>query len=150
MGRIAAVGLLAAWRAPAGAAQGGPGRPPLANRCFALRSVATGHFLRHDAGGAYRADVPARKGALRLWLKPTALGTYMAHDGGGGLLAAGDGAATARTTDPGPAAEWSIWRLRRRSSYRLRSTSSGRVLAADPETAAVRLSERAGRESRFR
>ncbi|MEA2389749.1 MAG: hypothetical protein QOG41_2522 [Thermoleophilaceae bacterium] len=149
-GRIATVALLAVVAAPAtgGTAAAGP-RMRLANRCFVVRSVAAAGFVR-AAGEGYAASAHRRKGAARFYLKPTGLRTYMAYDGSGRLLATGDGAAVTRAGAGGPAAEWSIWRLRRRTSYRLRSTAKGRVLAIDAASRALVTADRPGRPARFR
>jgi microsomal dipeptidase-like Zn-dependent dipeptidase len=100
---IAAAALIGGV-AGAGDAASAPIRhaPELANRCVSL-------------GGS----------AEPLYLKPTALGTYMIEDASGALLTVSAGTLT-RESDPGPAAEWRI--AGRRGLFVIASTSTDDAL----------------------
>src|SRR4051794_21448082 len=127
-GRTAAVALALSAATAGAAAQPAAAarhaRPLLANRCFTL--AASSHYVSATPSGGYRAAGRKRRNALRFYLKPTGLGTYLLYDAGGRLMTAGDGAAVKRGSAPAPAAEWTT-RPRRRGSYALRSTSTGRI-----------------------
>src|SRR5436305_8153472 len=99
---VAGIAVLAAATSAHGA--------PLANRCFAMTSPVSGHSYG------------------RFYVKPTGPATLLLYDRGRRLLSVGSGSSTARTTTPGPPAEWASRRSGR--FLVLRSTSSGRVLAA--------------------
>jgi Membrane dipeptidase (Peptidase family M19) len=99
---VAGIAVLAAPTSAHGA--------PLANRCFAMTSPVSGHSYG------------------RFYVKPTGPATLLLYDRGRRLLSVGSGSSTARTTTPGPPAEWASRRSGR--FLVLRSTSSGRVLAA--------------------
>ena len=106
--------------------------PTLANRCFVIGSAARARYV----GADYRADAKSRRRALRFFLKPTGLGTYMLFDRRARLLAVGQGSATARVPAPGQAAEWAPKR-RAKGLLTLRSTANGRFLAASRKSPAL-------------
>ena len=108
-------------------------RPPLvlANHCFALRSVARARFVAVAGPDRYSASRKTTKGAARLYLKPTDIGTYMLSDGGGKLLAVEGSSGVHRASAPGPSAEWRPLRLDKRS-FAIRSTAFGGDLAVQP------------------
>src|SRR4051812_37820760 len=101
-GAVLVVAIAAlAWAPGASAA-------PLANHCFRMVSAVNGHSFG------------------RFYVKPTGHGILL-YDRSRRLLSVGSGNATARSTTPGPPAEWAT----RRSGkfFVLRSTLNGRVLA---------------------
>src|SRR5438270_5524114 len=108
-------------------------RPPLvlANHCFALRSVARARFVAVAGPDRYSASRKTTKGAARLYLKPTDIGTYMLSDEGGKLLAVEGSTGVHRASAPGPSAEWRPLRLDKRS-VAIRSTAFGGDLAVQP------------------
>src|SRR4051812_24730071 len=122
-----------------------PARPLLANRCFTLASG--GRHVSASPAGGYRAAARTRRRALRFYLKPTGLETYLLYDAGARLMSVARGGAVARGQTSGPSAEWRALR-RRRTSVTLRSTASRRTLAVEHGTRALVTS--AGRGSRFR
>src|SRR3954469_17409250 len=69
-------------------------RHDLANRCFVLRSAATGR------------DVPGR-----FFLKPSGLGTYLPDDQDGKLLAVSGSDGVERVDAPGVRTEWRALRV---------------------------------------
>lgn len=99
----------------------------LANRCWALQAGATGRYVALKSSG-YGAGSRQSAGAIPLYLKPTGLGLYMLYDRHGGLMAE-QGDALARTTMPGPAAQWMIDQTAV-GTFTLLSTADGRQLAA--------------------
>jgi microsomal dipeptidase-like Zn-dependent dipeptidase len=103
-------------------------RLELANRCVALATPA-GRFVQTTADG-YRATTRRRRRAAPIYLKPTAIGTYMLHDRGKTLLAAGEDDAVVRAADPGPSAEWAVRRMPGRV-YRLTATETKALLAVE-------------------
>lgn len=104
----------------------------LANRCFALASVASERFVAIAGEDGYRADQSAKKRAAAFYLKPTRLGTYVLSDHERGLLAVEAPAQAARAGEPGEHAEWALRRSRR--GFALRATVNGRDLAVEPGT----------------
>ncbi len=120
----------------------------LANRCFALRATATGHYLTQAGAQAYAASADQRADATPLYLKPTGLGTYLLYDRRRGMLGEHDDSVT-RTTTPGPPADWRI-ATAPASTFTIVSTADGQQLAAS-HTGALTLVARgsAGREGRF-
>ena len=132
---IALVAIAATGGIGAPAVQGAYGKASrrsslvLANRCFALRSVARGRFVAVVAPDRYGATRKAKSRAARFYLKPTGLGTYMLYDGHRRLMAVEGSTAVGRVGTPGPTAEWSALRLPNRS-FAIRSMSNGRDLAA--------------------
>src|SRR5262249_41261048 len=102
-----------------------PALPRLANRCFALRSVATGRFVG-SSGETYRADQAV--GTPFFW-KPATLRTYLPRDPRGRLLGS-SGGGVVQTQTPGPAPEWAVApRVKRAVSL---VTTDGRQLNAFP------------------
>jgi hypothetical protein len=122
---VAAVGAVAVAGASAQAAS----RPAfgLANRCWALQASATGRYLALSRSG-YAAGGRQPAGAVPLYLKPTGLGRYMLSDRRAGLLAEQAGA-PARSTTPGPSAQWKIDQTAG-GTFTLISTADGRQLTA--------------------
>jgi microsomal dipeptidase-like Zn-dependent dipeptidase len=107
---------------------------PLANRCVTL-AAGGGRFVVSTASG-YRLGSRARRRALRFYLKPTGLGTYLLYDAGAQLMTAATGSEVARGAAPVAAAEWGVSR-RSRGRYAIRSTAANRVLAVAPRTRAL-------------
>ncbi len=99
--------LVSAAAAPASAVQT---RYDLANRCFAVASVAQRDF----------ATGP-------LFFKPTSLGGYLIQDRDGRLVSVGAGDTVTRTSAPGQPAEWAVRRARG-DAFSLRSSATGRLL----------------------
>ncbi|HVU61155.1 MAG TPA: hypothetical protein VHD58_05800 [Mycobacteriales bacterium] len=97
-----------------------------ANACFAVQAHGSGGFLT-IAGRTYRAHA-TRSAASPLYLKPTALGTFMLYDRRRGMLAEVDDT-VAREMAPGPPAEWRISHAPG-SMYAITSTADGRRLVA--------------------
>ena len=85
---VVALALAAAAVSPAFAA-----RPPLANRCVVLG--ASDRFIV-ASGNGYRLGGKRPTRALRFFLKPTGLGTYMLYDAGARLMTASGGSRVAR------------------------------------------------------
>ena len=112
----AAAGALAARR-PAAKSRPRPitrTSDALANRCFALRSVATGRFVAAATPATpaatpagYAADAAGEAAALPFYLKPTALGSYLLYDRNGGLLSH-RGAAVVSAASAGPLSDWAV------------------------------------------
>jgi len=106
----------------------GATRYDLANRCYALQSLANDRFITEAGEDGYRADARRRRNAVPLYFKPTTLGSYMVHDRDALLIAVGAGGAVTRAGAPRQPAEWAASRARR-GALRLRSSSNGRLLA---------------------
>ena len=106
-------------------------RSQLANRCFALVSVANERFVA-IRGDGYRADERRGQRAAAFFLEPTGIGTFLLQDQGERLLAVGGVGAIERSERPGERAEWRIRRSSTRS-FELTFTVDGRRLAAEPE-----------------
>jgi len=119
----------------------------LANRCFAVASVANGSFVTITGADGYRADAARKRDAAPLHFKPTSLGGYLVHDRRERLLAVGEGDAVTRAPLPGPPAEWSVRRARG-DSFSLRSSSTGRLLVVGAD--GVLETGTPGRRARFR
>ena len=100
-GTIAVAALLSATPAAADSVES---RRELANRCVSIEG-----------------------GESHVYLKPTALGTYLIRDATGHLLAPGDDGETSRLDTPGAAAEWRI--RGRGGAFTVRSTATGASLA---------------------
>ena len=103
----------------------------LANRCFAVASVATGRYVM-VAGDGYRADARRKRTAAPLYFKPTGLGAYLIHDREGRLLSVGEDGAITRGGLPGQGAEWAVTRARG-DSFLLRSPATGELLTVTEE-----------------
>jgi microsomal dipeptidase-like Zn-dependent dipeptidase len=129
IGAVAAIALAT----PVIAAPGAPARERLANRCTTFD--VGGRFVGASADG-YRRAGKARKRAVRLYLKPTGLGTYLLYDAGDRLMTAAGGSTVTRGTAPAPPAEWAI-APRRRGRYAIRSVANGRHLAFERRTRAL-------------
>jgi microsomal dipeptidase-like Zn-dependent dipeptidase len=97
----------------------------LANACFGLRSGLTGRFVG-TSGDTYRADQPAGAGTAFFW-KPASLRSYLPQDRDGQLLAVGAGPGVGRSGTPGPATQWVVEPLGKRTWI---FSSDGRQLAA--------------------
>jgi len=119
----------------------------LANRCFAVASVANGSFVKIAGADGYSADAGGTRRAAPLYFKPTGLGSYLIHDRDARLVSVGDGGAVTRLTEPGQRGEWAVTR-RRRGVFLLRSSSNGRLLAVDDDGRLVTAPP--SRRSRFR
>ena len=128
--RRASAAVLLALAVP-GAAAAAPDAPrtryDLANRCFALASATTDRFVAIASRTGYHVEARRRRGAARLYLKPTGLGTYMLHDRDGMLVSGDGGAAVTRTEQPGGHAEWAA-EPARGPTFTLRSPGTGRLL----------------------
>jgi microsomal dipeptidase-like Zn-dependent dipeptidase len=111
-GGLAVAAVLAVTPGATGAAKGKKAHAPrLANACFALRSVQTGAFVG-PAGETYRADQPSAAGFF--W-KPVTLQSYLPQDQAGRLLAVRGEGGIGRAETPGPAAQWVVRRVGRRT-----------------------------------
>src|SRR5438270_473103 len=64
-------------------------RYDLANRCFALKAADA--YAVHNADGSYAASSATLAGGEPLYLKPTALGRYLAYARDKSMLAASGG-----------------------------------------------------------
>lgn len=78
----------------------------LANRCFALKSLAADRFVARDGTG-YSASAATADAAERFYMKPTALGEYLFHAQDRSLLA-GDGSAVEVATAASAASNWLV------------------------------------------
>jgi microsomal dipeptidase-like Zn-dependent dipeptidase len=105
---VAAATLLLMPALTARADADGPSGFELANRCVAIKSAASGHFVAVADPSSYRLDEPSKTGAAAFHLKPSGLGRYLPFDHDGGLLSASVGAGLSRVTDPGPDTEWMV------------------------------------------
>jgi microsomal dipeptidase-like Zn-dependent dipeptidase len=130
-GGLAVAAALAVITGAAGAAKvkKTPHAPRLANACFALRSVATGGFVAL-AGDTYRADQPTVASAAHFFWKPATLSSYLPMDQAGKLLAVRGDGALGRAETPGPATQWAVRPVGRRTVSI--SFIDGRRLAASP------------------
>ena len=106
----------------------------LANRCFAMRSVADERFIAAAGPDGYRA-VASSKAAAAFFLEPTGLGTFLLYDQDGKLLSESVPGRVDRSEVPGEHAEWAP--ARAAGGFAIESTSTGRVLSAAPGTAVV-------------
>jgi hypothetical protein len=95
-----------------------------------VASAAGGRYVAVSPQGGYRAGARSRRRAVRFFLKPTGLGTYVLHDDGKRLVALSGDGAVVRTESADPAAEWSLTRRSRRR-FAIRAGGDGRVLAAE-------------------
>ena len=135
MRRLALAAMIATLVAAPTAFGAAPKRKPapatrtsftLANRCFAIRSVATGRFVVAGTTPTYAASAPTVATATPLHLKPTGLGTYLLYDRTGGMLSTD----LSRATVAGPRSEWAIVApVQKGDAFVLRSTTTGRLLA---------------------
>jgi microsomal dipeptidase-like Zn-dependent dipeptidase len=105
-------------------------RYDLANRCFAVASVAERDFATRP-----------------LFFKPTSLGGYLIQDRDGQLVSVGDGDTVTRTSAPGQPAEWAVRRARG-DAFSLRSSATGRLLVVGRD--ATLETGPPGRRARFR
>ncbi len=113
----------------------------LANRCFALRSVANGRLLAVAAGGtSYVADASSLHGAAAFFLKPTGLGTYLLFDRQAKLVSTAGATSVARVAGAGARTEFA---LRPSASgpgvFSIRSTADHRRLAVRTGTGGLGL-----------
>ena len=108
----------------------------LANRCFTVDSVALRRFVSATGPAGYGAALRKPRRAMRFYLKPTGLGTYLVYDREAKLMSVGGGDSVGRSEVPGPAAEWTVRRASRRTMA-LRSTATGRKLAVNRGTRAL-------------
>ncbi|MDX6582445.1 MAG: hypothetical protein QOI10_1629 [Solirubrobacterales bacterium] len=140
---VMGVGLAAAtaWPAGEGASRSAaprvaqsPSRADLANGCVALRSSATDRFLAIDGDG-YAANA-RRADATPLYLKPTALPTYLIQDSERTLIAGGQVGDAARADTPGPETEWRLRRLAN-GTFTIASTAYGTRLVVEPAGGAL-------------
>jgi microsomal dipeptidase-like Zn-dependent dipeptidase len=117
-------------------AAGRPARPPrhlsvfaLANRCFALRPLASGRFVA-SAAGAYAAATSTNTRAA-FYLRPTGIGTYLLYDQQAELVGVGLGASVTRLADAGPRTEFRpAASSANPAAFSLRSTVNHRRLVA--------------------
>jgi microsomal dipeptidase-like Zn-dependent dipeptidase len=96
----------------------------LANRCVAIRSVASERFVAVAGAGSYRAARRHRAGAAAFYLKPTGLGTYLLHDTDGRFMSATREAGVERGVAPGRPGQWAPRRVSR-DIWAIRSTVGG-------------------------
>ena len=100
----------------------------LANRCLALKSLASSAYAERAAGG-YAATAPSLPSAEAFYAKPTALGRYLFYSKDRQLLSANGGTvAPAATVSDG--AEWMV-DTTAAGRFTLLSTAAGKSLAAD-------------------
>jgi microsomal dipeptidase-like Zn-dependent dipeptidase len=119
---LAVLALAGSQLAGTGFAAGanGPTRYTLANRCWAL--VPVGSASVATAGDGYRVN--GRRGAARLYLKPTRLGAYLVYDQGGLLMTKQGGKAVGRVAHPSKRGVWTPKRSRHRS-FKIVSSDHG-------------------------
>lgn len=115
---LAAVVATAAGTAPPAAAA----PAPLANHCKVLASGK--RFVAATPSGGYALTAKKKRRALRFYLKPTGLGTYLLYDSSRKLMTVGDAGLT-RGDTPGPPAEWATERRARKGRFALRATLNG-------------------------
>ena len=102
----------------------------LANRCFALRSLASGRFVAASAPGAYVAATSGSNGAA-FTLRPTGLGTYLLFDREAELVGVGLGSSVTRLAEAGPRSEFALAASGANpAAFTLRSTANHRRLVA--------------------
>ena len=99
----------------ASAAGGVDSRFDLANRCFAIKSLAGGDFIAAAGSDAYRADAADKRNAAAFYLKPSGLGTYLPYDEERKLPSVRDTGAVGRAGEPGPPTAWTARRARQGS-----------------------------------
>ncbi|PTU31505.1 peptidase M19 [Stenotrophobium rhamnosiphilum] len=104
-------------------------RYDLANRCFALKSVAANAHAVHATDGSYAATAPAVADGEPLYLKPTALGKYICYATDKTMLAA-NGSNVGSVSSPSDAADWTI-ETTGSGQYTLFSKSANKSLATD-------------------
>jgi hypothetical protein len=120
----------------------------LAGGCFALRSAEIGRLVARD-GQSYQASVGTSRAAERFRMQATELGSYLLLGSEGRFLGTeGDGVRAAE--EPAPRAEWKV-RGQRGETFRLLSTGADRLLAVEPESGELVLTERGagGQRTRF-
>lgn len=107
-------------------------RYDLANGCFVLKPDTLATFT--GASGEGYAATASASAALRFYMKPTALGSYMFHAADGTLLSVAAGApplgedTVAAGTEPGLAADWTVDNVAK-GRYTIVSLANGKSLA---------------------
>ncbi len=116
-------------------------RYDLANRCFALQSLANGNYaVRNGAGYTFSsADVI---GGETFYMKPTALGEYLFHAKDKSLLSASGSSVTTAAT-AAPATNW-IVDLGPKGGHTAKSETTGQSMAVDPASGNLVLAASAG------
>ena len=82
-------------------------RYDMANRCFALQSVAQKTFAVHNADGTYTASAATAAAGEPFFMKPTALGKYMFYARDASYLAA-DKTAVDSAEAPSDPVDWTV------------------------------------------
>jgi microsomal dipeptidase-like Zn-dependent dipeptidase len=100
----------------------------LANRCFAIRSLANAKFVAAAGPDAYRANRSSERQAIGFFMKPSGLGRYLPYDEDGNLLELQGKAEVGRATAPGRLTEWAPARVSTRA-FLITSTANRRRLA---------------------
>ena len=101
----------------------------LANRCIALRSLSSGHFIVQTGPSTYAASASTKASASRFFLEATGLGTFMLYDDQGGLLSVAANRTVQRLSSAGPRSEFAPQPAGDSGTYALRSTASRKRLA---------------------
>jgi len=101
----------------------------LANRCFALRSLANGRYVAASGAAAYAADAPTKSAAAAFDLRPTGLARYLLYESRAELVAIGSGQSVTRVAGAGPRTEFApVASAADPGAFSLRSTASRRRL----------------------
>lgn len=111
-------------------------RYDLANRCFALKSGDA--YAVHNSDGSYALTSSTLAGGEPLYLKPTALGRYLAYARDKSMLAAAGGNVDS-AVEPSDAVDWTVdtnpqgqyTLLNKAANKSLASDSSGKLVLAD-------------------
>ena len=146
---VVCVGLLAACgeQLP-GASEGDKGKGPaprtrfdLANRCFTMKPADAKTYVAYAAEGEGYVATGTAEQAIRFYMKPTDLGSYMFYGHDQALLSVAAGAlptdaqVVARGEEPGPAADWGF--EADKGSYSIRTISGEQALALAEDGALV-------------
>lgn len=105
-------------------------RYDLANRCFALKSVAAKGYAARVSGGGYRASAGDSAGGEPFFMKPSALGKYLFYARDRSFLSAGRGAIGSDAA-PSDAVDWTV-DTDAQGRYTVFSASAGKALAVAP------------------
>ncbi|WP_157572474.1 peptidase M19 [Nevskia soli] len=114
-------------------------RYDMANRCFALQSVAQNTYAVHNSDGSYTASAATVAAGEPFFMKPTALGKYMFYAKDATYLAvSGSGVGSAKV--PAEAVDWTV-DLDAANHYTVFSASANKSLTVDPASHALTLGD---------
>jgi hypothetical protein len=117
--------------AAAAGPSGADARYELAGGCYALKSLASGRFVKKEGAG-YKATAGAIADAEPLRLQATALGRYLLYGKGRDFLASDSNGSAAPATEPSPLADWVV-DVPSPGAFRIGLPAEDRILAASPQ-----------------